>query len=308
MVLKTFDLFMFKHGRLKKFVALIILDGWGIAESGSNNLVSSTPTPQFDKMVETYPSTVLINPLDIEVLQAAGEDACRLSHYAIGTSNVENNLSALEKRDPLKTNSLSRILSQNNLKQLYLTDSEKFPQLSYFFRGCYAKLLKNEKQVLAKSSSITADVGIKNIVKELKKQLETRKFNFIVINLSNIDIAAHAGNREATVRAIELVDKYLGQIVEKILGWGGEILVTADHGKAEKFSSEQELKPNHTTSKVPFIFVSENFEGKSFPGIRLLGTELDRLKPSGFLTDIAPTILKMLNIKKPDEMAGRSLV
>jgi bisphosphoglycerate-independent phosphoglycerate mutase (AlkP superfamily) len=297
---------MFKYGRLKKFVTLIILDGWGIADKDENNLISATPTPQFNKLVEMYPSTVLVNPIDASTLKKPSEDACRLSHYLIGTSKIENSLSALEKEDPLSVNSLSRILSKNNLKQLYLTDAEKFPQLTFFYRGCYSKLLENEKQILVKGDN--KQNSIKNIFKELNKQLDTRKFNFVVINLSNIDVSAHSGNRKDTIRGIKLVDKYLGEITKKILSWEGDILITADHGKGEKFSSSKEEKKAHTKNKVPFIFVSNKSEGQSFPRVKLIGSDLSHLKPSGFLTDIAPTVLKILKIKKPSEMMGKSLI
>lgn len=304
---------MFKYGKLKKFLVLIILDGWGIAKESENNLISSTPTPHFDKLVEMYPATVLANPLDAQTLEQQGEDACRLSHYLIGTSRIENDITALEKQDPLSINSLSRIVSKNNLKQLYLADSEKFPQATFFYRGCYHKLLENEEQILVKNNikkehKITPEMNIKNISKELNKQLEKRKFNFIVINLSNIDTVAHTGNRKDTIKSIKIVDKYLGEITHKILNWEGDVLITADHGKAENFSEKDHELKVHTKSNVPFIFVSSKTEGQSFDGVKLLGNDLSHLQPSGFLTDIAPTVLKILNIKKPGEMMGKSLI
>ncbi|MFH1565333.1 MAG: hypothetical protein ABIC82_05845 [bacterium] len=304
---------MFKYGKLKKFLALIIIDGWGIAQESENNLISLTPTPRFDKLAETYPSTVLVNPLDAATLEQPNEDACRLSHYLIGTSRVENDISALEKQNPLAVNSLSRIISKNNLKQLYLADVEKFPQLTFFYRGCYSKLLENEEQILVqndikKEYKPAPEMNIKNIFKELNKQFETRKFNFIVINLSNIDVMAHTGDRKDTIKAIKIVDKYLGEITQKILNWEGDVLITADHGKAEKFFEQDTEKKVHTKSNVPFIFVSSKTEGQSFPQVKLLGNDLSHVRPSGFLTDIAPTILKILNIKKPSEMMGKSLI
>lgn len=304
---------MFKYGKLKKFLALIIIDGWGIAEESENNLISLAPTPQFNKLTETYPATVLANPLDTATLEQSSEDACRLSHYIIGTSRIENDIFALEKEDPLSINSLSRILSNNNLKQLYIADAEKFPQLTFFYRGCYNKLLENEEEILVKSDiktehKITAEMNIKHIFQELNKQLETRKFNFIVINLSNIDVLSHFGDRKEAIKAIQIVDKYLGEITQKILNWEGDVLITADHGKAENFAASDEEKNVHTANNVPFIFASSKTEGQAFGGVRLLGNDLSILQPSGFLTDIAPTVLKILNIKKPNEMIGRSLI
>jgi len=187
---------MFKPGKLKKFAVLIILDGWGVAGDNCNNLINITPTPNLDKLIETYPSAVLNNPLDADVLQDFGEDACRLSHYMIGTSQIENDIKIVESQDPLQINSLSRVLSQHNLKQLYLADIEKFPQVSHFYRGCYTKLLEGEEQVLVpgkvlKDDEIVSEDCLKNLFDELKKQLETRKFNFITINLSSVDVVAH---------------------------------------------------------------------------------------------------------------------
>jgi 2,3-bisphosphoglycerate-independent phosphoglycerate mutase len=300
---------MIKTGKLKKFVVLIVLDGFGINRLDSTKLNFQKYTPKFNKLVETYPATVLINPLDKETL-LSNDDICSLSHFMIGTSRVENDVKTLEKINPLSINSLSKILSQNNLKQLYLSDAEKFPQVSYFYRGCFAKLFAGEKQIICakkiiKKNSDKPQLHIKEIYLKLKNELSTKLSNFIFINLSNIDVVANSANDKALVKSVKAVDKYLGLMIDKILAKGGEVLIISDHNKMTESGDSDNF---NMINKVPLVVVGKRFEGKSFPKSKLVGTDLSMIEPTGFLTDIAPTILSLLNLQKPKEMIGRNLI
>jgi 2,3-bisphosphoglycerate-independent phosphoglycerate mutase len=124
-----------------------------------------------------------------------------------------------------------------------------------------------------------------------------------VINYANTDMVGHTGNLEATVTAVETVDRCLGQLLEQIVRVGGTTLITADHGNAELMWDESGNPwTAHTTNPVPFILVEG--EKRKIPGH---GTEV-RLTTDGCLADIAPTILEILQLPKPLEMTGKSLI
>ena len=124
-----------------------------------------------------------------------------------------------------------------------------------------------------------------------------------VINFANPDMVGHTGNLDATIKAIETVDKCIGQIVNSTGEMGGSILITADHGNAEVMKgSEGEPWTAHTTNKVPLIFI----EGEKRK-ILNMGNEIN-LRDNAGLADIAPTLLQLLNLPIPKEMTGKSLI
>ena len=123
--------------------------------------------------------------------------------------------------------------------------------------------------------------------------LDMDKYDLIILNFANADMVGHTGSIPATIKAVETVDRCLGQIVEKLLKKNGKALVTADHGNAERLRDEidNSIITAHTTNKVPLIYVGG--KGKLRQGI---------------LADIAPTILDIMNLDKPKEMTGKSLI
>ena len=126
--------------------------------------------------------------------------------------------------------------------------------------------------------------------------INQEKYDFIVVNFANPDMVGHTGNMEATIKACETVDKNLEKITKLVLEKDGIICVTADHGNAEKMFDEVKQVPYtaHTTNLVNFIVVKNNIDGM----------ELN----NGALCDIAPTILKLMNIEQPELMTGQSLI
>ena len=119
-------------------------------------------------------------------------------------------------------------------------------------------------------------------------------------------MVGHTGNFQATVEAVETVDRCLGDLTKAILGVNGIMLVTADHGNAEGLVNLQtgDIIKEHSNNPVPFIVIAKDFEGQSEVKSP---TDLATVTPSGVLSDIAPTILKLLNLEKPKEMRGRTL-
>jgi len=193
-------------------------------------------------------------------------------------------------------NSLPLVLGKT--KQLYIAEKEKYAHVTYFFNGGYAKPLSGEDWVMVPSPDVdsydkTPAMSAAQIVERVKKYIDC--YEFIAINFANPDMVGHTGNLAACIKAVEYADKYLGCIYEEVKKRKGILIVTADHGNAEKMIDLKtgEIYTEHTSNPVPFILV-EPKKSKI------------KLK-KGKLGDIAPTILKIMNIKKAKEMTGKSL-
>ena len=137
----------------------------------------------------------------------------------------------------------------------------------------------------------------------------SQKYDFAVVNFANADMVGHTGNTDATVAAIEAVDKCLGQISDLVLSIGGALVVTADHGNAEELTNleTKDKDKEHSNNPVPCNIVK-----KDMAGVNVVGEESDHdlsvVPPTGILADVAPTILKIMEIEKPDEMTGAELI
>jgi 2,3-bisphosphoglycerate-independent phosphoglycerate mutase len=123
-------------------------------------------------------------------------------------------------------------------------------------------------------------------------------------------MVGHTGNLAATIQAIEFLDNCLGQIVDLILAKGGVLVITADHGNAEEKINLQtnEAVKDHSTNPVPFIIIGKEWEGKSAGLPEGVGADLSLVPPSGILSDVAPTVLKIMKLKIPKEMTGTPLI
>ncbi len=209
-------------------------------------------------------------------------------------------------------NTLAEILSKNNLKQLHIAETEKYAHVTYFFNGGVEEKFEQEDWVLISSPAVedysqTPKMSAFKIKDIVLKELSANKYDFIVINFANPDMIAHTGNLQATISALEFVDKCLKEITQSVLSLDGVCLITADHGNAEELINLQtgEIDKEHSTSPVPFLIVGKEYENVEQSGQEI---KLELLSSSGVLADISPTILKIMNIEKPEEMKGRSLV
>jgi 2,3-bisphosphoglycerate-independent phosphoglycerate mutase len=204
--------------------------------------------------------------------------------------------------EPLSlTNVLGEIISNNDISQLRLAETEKFAHVTYFFNGGSEKVLKGEERILIPSPRDVATYDLKPEMSALKiastavEQIETDKFSFIVINFANMDMVGHTGILDAAVKACETVDQALKLVVEKIWDKGGTAFITADHGNSEQMIAKDGAPhTTHTLNPVRFIAA-----GKEFKSLKL---------KDGILGDIAPTILQNMDIGIPDEMSGTSLI
>lgn len=206
------------------------------------------------------------------------------------------------------SNILGEVLSQRGLRQFRTAETEKYAHVTYFFNGGLEEALPGEDRHLISSPLVATydkapEMSAAEVTEVAIAAIAERVYSLVVINYANPDMVGHTGNLEATVQAVETVDRCLGQLVEGILKAGGTALILADHGNAELMSDE-EGNPwtAHTTNPVPFILVEG--EGLKIPGH---GASVS-LKSDGRLADIAPTILDILKLPQPPEMTGRSLI
>ncbi len=212
-------------------------------------------------------------------------------------------------------NTLGEILSQNNLRQLRIAETEKYAHVTYFFNGGIEKELKGEDHILIPSPMVdnyadTPEMSALEITKTLLEKIDENIYDFILVNFANADMIGHTGNIKAAVIGVETVDECLGRIVKKVLKYDGLVLITADHGNAEIMFNMQsgQIDKEHTSNPVPFILVGNDYRGKNFEWQKTPVSDLSLINPQGILPDVAPTILKILNIKKPKEMTGFSII
>jgi 2,3-bisphosphoglycerate-independent phosphoglycerate mutase len=201
---------------------------------------------------------------------------------------------------PIIKNNLSEILSKNGKKQLKMAETEKFAHVTFFFNSQNKKPYKNEKDLLIPSAKVKSyaekpEMSAFELTETLIKNLN-KKYDFILINFANGDLVGHSGNFEATKKSIETLDKCLKDLIPKALKENYEIIITADHGNAEYMKYENgENCASHTKNPVFCILVSKE------------KYHLIKEKELG-LYNIAPTILELMNIKKPKEMDSKSLI
>lgn len=198
-------------------------------------------------------------------------------------------------------NTLGEVLAKYNLKQLRIAETEKYAHVTFFFNGGVEAPNPGEERILIPSPKVATydlkpEMSAPEVTEKVLAELDRDLYDVIILNFANPDMVGHTGVLTAAVKAIQSVDRCLGQVVQSVLDKGGVALVTADHGNAEQMFEGESTEPHtaHTTNPVPFILAGEGYRSK-------------RLRDGGALEDIAPTILEILGIHKPAEMLGHSL-
>ncbi len=207
---------------------------------------------------------------------------------------------------------LGKVVADNDLKQLHIAETEKYAHVTYFINGGAETKFNNEDDILINSPKVEnyaqkpemSAIEIKNTV---LKKINEDIYDLIIINFANSDMVGHTGDMKAAIKAVETVDKCLGEISTAVLEKNGVMVVTSDHGNAEELINPNsgEIIKEHSTNPVPILVLGKNFQNiDSGEG----NVDLSVLTPSGVLADIAPTVLKIMSLEKPDEMTGQSLV
>lgn len=199
-------------------------------------------------------------------------------------------------------NNLGSVIEQNGLSQLRIAETEKYAHVTYFFNSQVETPFKNEDRVLIDSPKTPSyaqkpEMSAREVTDAVLKKIDENKYSLIVQNFANPDLVGHSGDYNATVKACEVVDECIGRIAEKTLAKGYDLIITADHGNAEYkiYEENGEPCPSHSKNPVIFVMVSSRYQK-------------EKLREGGSLEDIAPTVLKMLDIQQPSEMTGKSLL
>ncbi|HKL49255.1 MAG TPA: 2,3-bisphosphoglycerate-independent phosphoglycerate mutase [Desulfuromonadales bacterium] len=196
---------------------------------------------------------------------------------------------------------LGEILSEAGLHQLRIAETEKYAHVTFFFNGGNEEPFPGEERVMVPSPQDVATYDEKpqmsapEVTDEVVKCVDSGKYDVIILNYANGDMVGHTGFMDAAVSAMETVDECVGRVVDSVLGAGGSLLITADHGNCETMlDPDGEPQTAHTGNPVPLILVDPARKAVSLR--------------SGILADIAPTMLKLLDIPVPKEMTGKPLM
>ena len=195
---------------------------------------------------------------------------------------------------------MAQLLSENGLKQLHIAETEKYAHVTYFFNGGREEEFPGEDRILVPSPRDVPsydkkpEMSAPEVARRFCDAIGGGEYAFAVINFANADMVGHTGSIPAAIKALEAVDKCLGEVVAAVDARGGVCLITADHGNSEKMLAEDGASPftAHTTSQVPLI-------------VTLAGASL---RPDGELSDLVPTAIALLNLNKPLAMTGVPLI
>jgi 2,3-bisphosphoglycerate-independent phosphoglycerate mutase len=284
----------YRHGETDEFVLPSVIGGDGAAYSGLAerdciiffNFRSDRPRQLTESLFQKQFTS-------FERKQFFGIQLICMTQY-----NAEFNLPTLFPPLSLEKG-LGEVLSDLGFTQLRIAETEKYAHVTFFFNGGREKPYPSEQRILVKSLKVATydlkpEMSAFEVTAKLIASIKSNAYDFVLVNYANPDLIAHTGNLSATVQALELVDKCLLEVIEAVESVGGLCVVTSDHGHAEQLIDYETGGPwtAHTTNSVPFVIVTEK-------KLRL---------HAGRLADVAPTILQLMQVKKPLEMSGRSLV
>ncbi len=197
------------------------------------------------------------------------------------------------------TNVMGEYLASQGKTQLRIAETEKYAHVTFFFNGGVEAPFEGEDRALIPSPKVATydlqpEMSAYLVADECVKRIESGKYDVIILNFANCDMVGHTGVFDAAVKAVEAVDECAGKVIDAVLAAGGKVLLTADHGNADQMQ-EPDGAPftAHTTNPVPFL---------------VAGCGDARLREGCVLADIAPTMLKLMDLPQPAEMTGKSII
>lgn len=198
-------------------------------------------------------------------------------------------------------NTFGEYISNKGYTQLRIAETEKYAHVTFFFNGGIEEKYRGEDRILIPSPKVDTydkkpEMSAYEVTDKVLEEIEQDKYDVIILNYANTDMVGHTGSLSAAIKAVEVVDECVGKVVKAVEEKHGNLLITADHGNAEQMIDYKTGEPHtaHTTNPVPLILVTDD---KSL-----------KLKSDGKLADLAPTMLDLMNLDKPDEMTGTSLL
>ena len=221
-------------------------------------------------------------------------------YYVCMTSYDETmpNVKIAFKKEELK-NTFGEYISKLGYTQLRIAETEKYENVTFFFNGGEEKQYEGEDRILVPSPKVETydlkpEMSAYEVTEKLIEAINSKKYDNIILNYANPDMVGHTGSLEAAIKAVETIDECIGKVVEAVEAQEGVLIITADHGNVEQMIDYKTGEPHtaHTTNPVPLI---------------LVGMENVKLK-EGRLADLAPTMLDIMNLEKPAEMTGESII
>lgn len=199
-------------------------------------------------------------------------------------------------------NTLGEYLAKLGKKQFRIAETEKYAHVTFFFNGGVEQPNPGEDRILIPSPKVATydlkpEMSAYEVADKAVELIEGGEYDVMILNFANSDMVGHTGVLEAAEKAVKAVDECTGKVVDAIRRMGGQVMITADHGNSEMMVDPETGGPftAHTTNPVPFILVSDQYQGAE-------------LRADGILADIAPTLLQLMGEEKPEEMEGKSLI
>lgn len=258
--------------------------------------------PSFDPYTEKYYKKTYLEEASLKKTFSRPKKLANL--FFVTMTEYENNLPVAVAFPPISVKMpLARVLSERNKRQLHLSETEKERFVTYYFNGQNETKNPEEDWIVIPSANVQTydlkpEMSAPEITKMVLNKISLSLYDFILINFANPDMVGHTGVIQAGITACETVDKCLGEIADAVLARDGTCIVTADHGNVEEMINllTGGVDTEHSANPVPFILIDKAYQG-SLKGL-----------PSGILADVAPTVLKLMNIPKPNDFTGRSLI
>jgi 2,3-bisphosphoglycerate-independent phosphoglycerate mutase len=280
----------YNAGVTDEFVIPVVIDGAKPIESGDSVIFYNFRPDRAREITRTF-----VDP----DFKGFGRQFMKLTYVCMTQYDVTMpNVEVAFKPEPL-TNTFGEYISAAGLKQLRIAETEKYAHVTFFFNGGVEKQYPGEERILVNSPKVATydlqpEMSAYEVCDKCVAAIENDNLDVIILNYANCDMVGHTGVYEAAVKAVEAVDTCVGKVADAILAKGGSVLITADHGNADKmYEPDGSPFTAHTTNPVPFI---------------VLGQGDCKLREGGVLADIAPTMLKILGLPQPKEMTGKSII
>jgi len=288
----------YENGKTDEFVVPFISDKNGMVESG-DSVVFANFRPDRAIQIATAisnPDGINYNPDKPYKLDSSNgpKNVTFVSMMKYADSVAGDLAFGLQKLDNL----FGDVVSKAGLKQLRIAETEKYAHVTFFFDGGADREIEGADRILVNSPKVATydlqpEMSAYEVCDKVVEAIKTEKYDTIILNFANCDMVGHTGVIPAAVKAVEAVDECVGKVVDALNSVDGIALITADHGNAEKLADEAG-KPftAHTTNLVPVVLTSHDYE----------------LRDNGILSDLAPTLLELLDVKIPEEMTSKSLL